>query len=180
MKAVICSALLAVNAAAPSLTLCRHWTVSVDHLESEPGRVVFTLIGLAASPKLPILVLSYSHESWNALLTCGEPLEGSMANLSTAWDGQNERIIWRMTRDHGAAFAPDATSFVSRLIACRKLEVEFCVAGQPRRAAFDVTGLEKEIDNFPQAKRALAPNKTKRKVPLPKTLTALSVSEVSK
>lgn len=120
-------------------------------------------------------MLSYRNEVWNALLTCGEPLEGSTANLSIVWDGQSEQVVWRMTRDHGAAFALEADSFISRLMGCRRLEVEFPVAGQPRRAAFDVTGLEKEIDNFPQAKKALAPNKAKRRAPPPETLLGLSV-----
>jgi len=175
MKAVVCAALVAVGGAALCSPVLRHWAVSTEDLESDSPRVVFTLIGSAASQKLPILVLSYRSDAWSALLTCGEPLEGSTANLSVVWDGQNEQVSWRMTRDHGAAFAPEADSFISRLIGCRKLEIEFPVAGQPRRAAFDVTGLEKEIDNFPQAKKALAPNKVKRRAAPPETLLGLSV-----
>jgi hypothetical protein len=161
MKAVVCAALLAIGAAAPSSPLLHHWAVSTEDVETNSPRIVFALIGSAESRKLPILVLSYRNESWNALLTCGEPLEGPTANLSIAWDGKNEQTTWRMTRDHGAAFAAEAETFILRLIGSHQVEVEFPVAGQPRRATFDVTGLEKEIDNFPVAKKALIPNSVK-------------------
>jgi hypothetical protein len=180
MKALVCAALVTVGSVAPSSPILRHWAVSTEAVETDFPRVVFTLIGSAASRKLPILILSYRDESWNALLTCGEPLEGPAAKLSIAWDGQNEQTVWRMTRDGGAAFTSEAEAFILRLIGSQNLEVEFPVAGQCRRAAFDVTGLAKEIDNFPQAKKALVPDKLKRRAPRPATVIALSVSEVSK
>ena len=164
---MIYTALVAFGAAAAAVSspVLRHWAVSTEDAETDFPRVVFTLIGSADSPKLPILVLSYRNKSWNALLTCGERLEEPAANLSITADGENEPVMWRMTRDHGGAFAPEAERFVMRLLNCRKLEVEFPAAGQHRRAAFDTTGLEKEIDNFPEAKKALVPDKVKQKAP---------------
>jgi hypothetical protein len=116
MKALVCAALMAAGAAALSFPLLHHWAVSTECVETDTPRIVFTLIGSAASGKLPILILSYRNESWNALLTCGESLQGRAANFSFAWDGQNEQAIWTMTRDHGAAFAPEANSFIFRLM----------------------------------------------------------------
>lgn len=142
-----------------SQSLLRHWAVSTEDVNSEAPRIVFTLIGSAASKKLPILILSYASESWNAMLTCGEQLEGHSARLLMSWDGRNETVTWNMTPDHGATFTTHPEPFIMRLLSSHTLAVQFPLHGEVRRAVFDLTGLEKEIDKFPQAKKALAPKR---------------------
>jgi hypothetical protein len=145
-----------------SQSLLRRWAVSNEDVNSEAPRIVFTLIGSAAPKKLPILILSYGSESWNAMLTCGEQLEGHSAKLLMSWDGHNETVIWHMTPDHGATFTTHPEPFIVRLLGCRTLAVQFPLHGEVRRAVFDLTGLEKEIDKFPQAKRALTSERRKQ------------------
>jgi len=133
MKALVCAALMAAGAPAISFPLLHHWAVSTERVETDTPRIVCTLIGSSASVKLPILILSYRNESWNALLTCGESLQGRAANLSLAWVGQNEQGIWTMTLDHGAAFAPEAKSFIFRLMVAASWKWNFRWLGIPAR-----------------------------------------------
>ena len=60
-----------------------------------------------------------------------------------------------MTADHTATFAVTPERFIIRLLDCHALEVDFPLADEARHVIFDVTGLEKEINNFPRAKKAL-------------------------
>jgi hypothetical protein len=145
---------LATATAAPSTSLWRHWAVATEAANSDSSRVVFTLIGTTVSQKLPILVLAFHENSWTAMLTCGEPLKrGTAANICL--DGQPEKSNWKMSSDHTATFAVTPERFIVRLLDCRALEVVFPLPDESRHATFDLTGLEKEIDNFPQAKKAL-------------------------
>jgi hypothetical protein len=157
MKAAVFAIFAALAPAVSSESLLRHWAVSTENVNGDAPRVVFTLIGSGDTRKLPILILSYRGVSWNAMLTCGERLEGRTAKLLLSWDGRNETANWRMTPDHGATFAADPEPFIVQLLGCHTLAVQFPLPGESRRAVFDLTGLEKEIDQFPQAKKALAP-----------------------
>jgi hypothetical protein len=160
MKAAAFAILLAFPAGAPSQSLLRHWAVSTEAITGDSPRVVFTLIGSSVSRKLPILLLAFHNGAWTAMLTCGESLQGrTAAKLSMSWDGHHETADWRMTPDHTATFALAPARFINRLLDCHILEVDFPLADGSRHARFDVTGLEKEINNFPQAKRALAPKR---------------------
>jgi hypothetical protein len=94
------------------------------------------------------------------MLTCGEPLKRRTA-ANICLDGHPEKSDWRMSSDHTATFAVTPERFIIRLLDCHALEVVFPLADEPRHAIFDLTGLEKEIDNFPQAKKALIPNSVK-------------------
>ena len=97
------------------------------------------------------------------MLTCGEPLRGgTAAKLLICLDGHAEMADWRMSSDLTATFAVIPERFIVRLLDCHALEVDFPLADEPRHAIFDVTGLEKEINNFPRAKRALRQEKAKR------------------
>jgi hypothetical protein len=160
MKAAAFVILLAFPVRAPSQSLLRHWAVSTEAITGDSPRVVFTLIGSSVSRKLPILLLSFHKGAWTTLLTCGESLQGrTAAKLSMSWDGHHETVGWNMTPDHGATFTTDPVPFIVRLLGCHTLTVQFPLAGEVRRAVFDITGLEKEIDKFPQAKRALVPKR---------------------
>jgi hypothetical protein len=80
-----------------------------------------------------------------------------------------------MSFDNTATFAVTPERFIVRLLDCHTLEVVFPSADGPRHAIFDLTGLEKEIENFPRAKKALAPNKAKRRDPPSEMLVKLNV-----
>jgi hypothetical protein len=151
---------LASATAAPSTSLWRHWAVSTDAVNGDSSRVVFTLIGSTVSRKLPILVLAFREDSWTAMLTCGETLKrGTAADICL--DGHAEKSNWRISSDQTATFAVTPERFIARLLDCHALEVVFPLADEPRYAIFDLTGLEKEIDNFPLAKKALISNSVK-------------------
>jgi hypothetical protein len=163
MKTVAIAIILALAPAAPSPSLWRHWAVSTEPTNSDSPRVVFTLIGSSVSRKLPILILTFRENTWTAMLTCGDRLQGrTNAKLLMSWDGYPEKADWRMTSDHTATFAVTPEHFITRLLHCHALEVDFPLADEPRHAIFDVTGLEKEIDNFPRVKKALEQEKAKR------------------
>ncbi len=137
----------------------RRWAVSAENDPANGLHVVFMVIGAEQTPKLPILVLSYHHKTWTALLTCGESLESSRtAPLLLQWDGRETQLAtWRRTSNNSVAFAREPLSFIQRLLACHNLAVDFPTAGAPRSALFNVAGLEREIDAFPEAKKALVP-----------------------
>ena len=163
MKAVGIVIILALASAAPSPSLWRHWAVSTEPANGDSPRVVFTLIGSSVSRRLPILLLAFHENTWTAMLTCGEPLqERTAAKVLICLDGYPEKADWRMTPDHTATFAVTPERFIIRLLDCHALEVDFPLADEPRHAIFDVTGLEKEINNFPRAKKELKQEKAKR------------------
>jgi hypothetical protein len=163
MRTAAIAIILALVPAAPSQSLFRHWAVSTEPTNSDSPRVVFTLIGSSVSRKLPILLLAFRENTWTAMLTCGEPLQGrTAAKLLICLDGYPEKADWRMTPDHTATFAVAPERFIIRLLDCHALEVDFSLADEPRHAIFDVTGLEKEINNFPRAKNALRQERAKR------------------
>jgi len=148
----------AIFTAAP-LSIFHHWAVSTAN-SSQGGspHVVFTLIGSGEMPKLPIIILSYRDQVWNALLTCGENLEGRVPQLVFQWDeGRRDTVSWKATHDRRGAFAIDPRPFILRMLKSRSLTVEFPVPGKPRRALFDTSGLSDEIDKFPAAKKSLTP-----------------------
>ena len=174
MRTAAFAIILALGPTAPSPSLWRHWAVSTEPANGDSPRVVFTLIGSSVSRKLPILLLAFRENTWSAMLTCGEPLRGgTAAKLLICLDGHAEMADWRMSSDLTATFAVIPERFIVRLLDCNSLEVDFPLANEFRHAIFDVKGLEKEIDNFPQAKKALTPNKVKPRAPTFVALLAL-------
>jgi hypothetical protein len=155
MKSAVFAILLGSTYQTSSTSVLRHWSVTTENNNRDGTRIVFTLIGLAQSAKLPVLLLSYRSDSWNAVLTCGERLGNTTAKLAIAFDGKNQFETWRVTPDQGAAFTTEPENFIVRLLGCHYVEVEFPVANERRHAVFDVSGLDKEIGKFPEAKKAL-------------------------
>lgn len=153
MSLVLISASLGLISLAFSDEAYKHWGVATED-RNGGARVVFTLVGAPASPKLPILLLSYSG-SWNAMLTWGEELPDDAARLVLSFDGKRITEEWKLTSEKRAVFTTQPERFIRRALAAHELEVSFGSDDHIRRSTFNVAGLRQKLERFPDARKAL-------------------------